>query len=221
MELQRAQDHRPGEDFEMDDLKGATVTSCSYLQKPLNHVYVYHSYTGTRAVFAVYVRHTATCRVVVVDPGSNRDAVPNASKLWKECVHVAVQDLKRQREGWSEEELRSFVPHLDVKCSVRVVRTNSRGHSAVADVSTRSNAITCCVQRRGGAMLECERLLFVFSTLYACLLAVSAVLTCVCDSAPTGARRISAGEPRANGCRCAVAVSPQHPQGRHVGCAIE
>eukprot|EP00043_Microstomoeca_roanoka_P015073 m.150253 g.150253 ORF g.150253 m.150253 type:complete len:2376 (-) comp16169_c0_seq1:102-7229(-) len=131
---QAAKDHRPGDDFDLDDLQGKTITSCSYLSSTvaLHRVFLFHSATGTRAVYGVFFGHLGRAAIIVVDPGNNQTGVPNMSKLWRECFAERIAALQDKRDKVDAEELDLVIPPEKIKFDVFVETTNSRAHRRLA-----------------------------------------------------------------------------------------
>nr|KAJ3422362.1 DNA polymerase epsilon catalytic subunit [Polyrhizophydium stewartii] len=71
------------------DIKSDPVAPrSSYLdsQHPLNFCYLFHASNGPRQVLGLVLVPTARCHVVIVDPGNNRDAVPNVQRMYAEAL---------------------------------------------------------------------------------------------------------------------------------------
>lgn len=74
--------------FDLEDLKHESKSKDEYLSSDvsLNYLFLYHSSSenGNRQIFGLFSHQLATMWVFIVDPGQNRDAVPNIRRLYND-----------------------------------------------------------------------------------------------------------------------------------------
>eukprot|EP00049_Salpingoeca_infusionum_P023474 m.12318 g.12318 ORF g.12318 m.12318 type:complete len:2363 (-) comp5819_c0_seq1:202-7290(-) len=117
-----AMNKKTGDNFELEEIQSKPIGSGGYLKAPMHTIFLYQSSTGSRATFALFFTATRSAYILIVDPGRNQTAIPNAKKLWKECYQQRIEHLQATAE-MDEETLGQITPPENIRIDVQVVPT--------------------------------------------------------------------------------------------------